>query len=707
MILTRLKSIFITIFLIALAGCIRETYNFDNLSKEAQLSPTWVIPAMHGDVSLSDLVTDGDTIIFDEDNFVRIIYRIDSIINFEMEDYYDLDDMISFSETYRLGRMNISSFGGALNYSLDRISRSLSPALRAQLIALDGSSSVFPSFPVTLLQESAYSVFPGFEYATLDEGYIDISVKNNLTAPIENISIVIFNTSGHIPVGDPAIISLINPGQTGIASINLANSTIQNSLTAAVTISSPGTANPVYIDLSGSNIEVTVAARDLWVQSGRIVVPPQKISALGDDGTDTVEFDPGNGIELALLNLNSGNISYVISSKTGLSSGVSLTLPTALKAGNAVNANVSVDPGVTVTGNISVDNTVFDLGTISSQPYNLLPVEHVIMVSSNGSIIDFSSRDEVKIDLRLSEPDFDFIRGYFGQETRSFGPDTIDSGISDLLNNTTGELSVVNPAIKINYSNSFSLPVEVEILAEGYKIPEIFRIDPDPFIISFPDAPDERIADGFIIIDKTNSDLPEMISMPPYMTVFRGIAKTNPQGNNGRRDNYIFGDSRITGSLELNVPLELRMNNLQFADTVENFLKTDDTDDDISFSPEDFEYMNINIYAENGFPAGVSVSLILYDSEARINRSVIQAENVLKAAPVDDYGRVTMPAVSTTIIEISEEFRDLVDQSDNIIFKFTLNTSGGGIKNVKIYSDYRIEFTAGLVFKHDLKYKPD
>lgn len=703
----KVSRILIPVFLIALAGCIKETYDFNKLSKEAHLSPTWVVPAIRGDVSLDDLVRQGDTVIFGEDNFVRIIFRKDSVIDLKMTDYYDLTDMISFSETYQLGRMNISSFGGDINYTLDRISQRLSPSLRAQFIALDGTNSVFPSIPVTLLQESAYSLFSNFEYATLDEGYIDISVRNNLTAPIENISVALFNTSGHVPLGDPATISFISPGETGMASIDLANSTIMNSLTASVTISSPGTTTPVFIDLNGSNIEISVSARDLWVRSGRIVVPPQNISALGDDGTDTVEFDPGDGIELAFISINSGNISYTISSKTELSSDVSISLPATLKDDNPVSQHVFVNPNVVVQGNFPVNNSVFDLSTISSQPYNMMPVDHIITVSSNGQIVDFSSDDEVQIDLRFLDPDFDYVRGYFGQETETFGPDTIDPDIGDIISKITGGLYLSGPALRLNYSNSFSIPVQVELQAEGYKASETTDLSLDPFNIIFPEAPDERDIKGTFIIDKSNSKLPELISMPPYMAVFRGTAKMNPDGNTGNRDNYIFGDSRIIGSLEMDIPLELRMKNLQFADTVDNFLRVHDAPDNNVIDPDDFEFLNINLRAENGFPAGVSVSLILYDSEAGINRSIITAGDILKPAPVDNNGRVTSPVVSATIIEIKREFWDSVDQSDNIIFTFTVNTTGDGMKDVKIYSDYRIAFTAGLVIKPDLKFNPD
>lgn len=704
MIIIRKISIFI--FLIAVSACIRETYDLDKLSKQVHLSPTWVVPAIKGDVSLSDLVEPDDTIIFVEDNFVRIVFREDSFIDLRMEDYYDLNDMVAFSESYQLGRVNLNSFAGSITYSLDRITQMLNPTVRAQFVSLNGTTSNFPAFPLTILQEGTYSLFPNFETATFDEGYIDVSVRNNLTAPLENISVALFNTAGHIPVGNTVEIPLINPGHTGVASIDLANSTVMNSLTALVTTGSPGTTTPVYIDLGGSSIDIAITARDLWVRSGRIVVPPQSISSLGGDGVDTIEFDPGRDIEIAYISMKSGDISYSIRSGTELSSDVSITLPTTMKNGSPITNIISVNPDASVTGGFPVNNSVFDLATIADNPYNRIPVEHEITVSSNGRIINFSSLDEVHIELKFLDPDFDYVKGYFGQEMRSFGPKTFDPEISDIINKISGDLHISNPTLTFNYSNSFSIPVEVDLEATGYRSDESTEHGLGIVNLKYPVAPGERDISGSFVIDKNNSSLPALISMPPHMIILRGTARMNPAGNNGSHDNYIFGNSRLSGSLDVDIPLELRMNNLQFTDTVDNFLRLDETGDN-PVDPDDFEFMKISVYAENGFPAGVSLSLILYDSELRINRSTVTADDVLKPAPVDDSGRVTTPAESDVTIEIPREFWDSVDQSDKIILVFSMNTTWSGSKDVKIYSDYRIRFSAGLVVKPDLKFKAD
>jgi len=351
-----------------------------------------------------------------------------------------------------------------------------------------------------------------------------------------------------------------------------------------------------------------------------------------------------------------------------------------------------------------VDNSIIDLSTISTQPYNLLPVEQNITISSNGNMVNFNSTDEVTVTLELLNPDFDYVKGFFGQETEYIEPDTLDLDIKDILRKISGDFLLSSPSVKLNYSNSFALPVEVDLLATGFKADETLDLGMDPFTLSYPAAPDERDITGVFTIDKTNSTLPELVSMPPEIIRFSGSAKMNPQGNTGSRDNYVFGDSRFIGSLEIEIPMELRMTSLQFADTVDNFLQIEDSEDGNPVDPDDFEFLRIDINAENGFPVGVSLSIILYDSVAGVNRSTVDAENILEPAPVDNNGRVTNPVECNTSIEITREFWDSVDLSDKIIFKFTMNTTDNGSKDVKIYSDYKINFNASLVLKPDLKF---
>jgi len=322
-------------------------------------------------------------------------------------------------------------------------------------------------------------------------------------------------------------------------------------------------------------------------------------------------------------------------------------------------------------------------------------------------MIDFSSTDELELNLKLLNTNFNYAKGYFGQKTESFDPDTLDLGIKDILKKISGDFLISSPSIKLNYANSFAVPVEINLQATGYRAAETVDLGLAPFSLSYPAAPGERDKEDVFIINKNNSSLSPLVSMPPEIVRFSGSAKMNPLGNTGSRDNYIFGNSRFLGSLEVEIPLEFRMNNLQFTDTVDNFMQEEENSEDNPVNPEDFEFLRIDIKAENGFPLGVSLSMMLYDSVANVNRSTIEAENILEPAPVDNNGHVTGPTECSTSIKITRDFWNWVNKADKIIFMFTMNTTADGSKDVKIYSDYKINFKASLVLKPDIKFNLD
>jgi hypothetical protein len=243
----------------------------------------------------------------------------------------------------------------------------------------------------------------------------------------------------------------------------------------------------------------------------------------------------------------------------------------------------------------------------------------------------------------------------------------------------------------------------VTLDAKGYKKADVVSLGMTPVTLDYPAGPTERTKTAFFSIDKTNSQLPALVSMPPEKIIFSGNAKMNPLGNTGAMNNYLYGNSRFTGNLEVDVPLEFRLNDLQFADTVKNFMK-DKNSGNNAFNPEDFDFLRIDLTAENGFPVGVSLTMILYNSGTHEHMFTVDGTDILKAAPVDAAGKVTAPASSSTSILVPKDFWTKINDADGIIFKFSMKTSFDGAQDVKIYSDYKINFTAALVLKPNIKF---
>lgn len=310
-------------------------------------------------------------------------------------------------------------------------------------------------------------------------------------------------------------------------------------------------------------------------------------------------------------------------------------------------------------------------------------------------------RDSV-VDLKLS----DFSKGTLIQKTAIISPDSYDLKIKDVLSHITGHFLISNPSIKFNYTNSFTDSIKIDLNVVGKGKDTTINLNLAPFPLEKPNIPVQQEIKASYVIDKTNSyNLPQLISLPPETIDYSGSAKMTSLVKSGETGNNIIGPDHLLGSLEIDIPLDLRMSNLQFADTIDNFLKDKNSGNDDPLKPEDFQLLRINISAKNGFPLGVSMKMSLYDSLTKANINTVNANDILEPAPVGSDGKATGQTETSTSIEFTKEFFSSVNKADKVIFSFTLNSTGNGLQDVKIYSDYRINFKASLVVKPDINLK--
>ena len=326
------------------------------------------------------------------------------------------------------------------------------------------------------------------------------------------------------------------------------------------------------------------------------------------------------------------------------------------------------------------------------------------------SVLDFvmadfiisKSTDEFKPEYS-AQPDpnqfntaFDYVKA-LGQMSAVIGPETIDFDIKDILNHITGTIGVSNPSIKIDYVNSFTNPIDLDLDVSGFREDKIVDLNLAPVPLLYPVAPTDPEVTASFKIDKSNSSLPELMSMLPEKISVSGSAVMNIM-----QDTYLPASARLIGSLEVEVPMEFHINNLQFTDTIENFMIEEDSGNDNPIKPENFDLLRIDIDAINGFPIGAGISMSLYNPLTQTIINTVDATDILNPAQVDGNGKVTTPTESATSIEFTKEFFNEINNAAQIIFTFKLNSTDNGSKDVKIYSDYMINFKAALVLKPDI-----
>jgi hypothetical protein len=319
------------------------------------------------------------------------------------------------------------------------------------------------------------------------------------------------------------------------------------------------------------------------------------------------------------------------------------------------------------------------------------------IVFDQNKLVTFVFKRESIIDLQLS----DFTKGTV-VKTAVIDPGTFDLDIHDVLSHISGDFKVISPSIKFSYTNAFPDSVKINLKASASRNKTTLNLNLLPFGLVKPNLPAQPAASAVYMIDKNNSNISDLISLPPEIINYSGTVTLTSSTKSDSGESNALTPPHLTGSLEIDIPMELKINNLQFTDTVDNFIKNDKPSLNDPADPANFDLLRVNLSAKNGFPLGVSVRMSLYDSAAKTIKSTVDAVGILTPAPVDSNGKVTGVSESTAVIEFTQSFFSNVNKTDKIIFRFTLNSTGNGAQDVKIYSDYRLNFSAALVVKPDI-----
>jgi len=320
-----------------------------------------------------------------------------------------------------------------------------------------------------------------------------------------------------------------------------------------------------------------------------------------------------------------------------------------------------------------------------------------VVFDQNKLVILVFKKDSV-VDLKLS----DFTKATI-QKTATIDPSSYDLNLGDVLNHISGTVKFFNPSIKFNYTNSFHDPIKISLNVSATGKSGTKTLSLAPFTLSKPNLPVQQEITASYVIDTTNSNLPSLISLLPETINYSGTAVITSIVKGSGSENYAIGANRLTGSLEIDVPMDLSLNNLQFKDTVNNFIKNNKGDNPLD--PADFQLLRIDVSAKNGFPLGATLKMSLYDSSTKTEKSTVEATKRLDPAPVDGNGKASSVTETTTSFEFTSVFFSNVNKADKIIFTVILNTTGTPPQEVKIYSDYRINFNAALVVKPDINFK--
>jgi len=361
-----------------------------------------------------DTVTVGDKLKIDpiEKDIVQYASAIDidsSQTTFSIGyDSVGIDDISEFIDA-EIGLIDLNNIGSQntdpISFS-DAMPSSLVDIIEAAITAAGGSAEVIVDTVALVPQQKTIS-FDSFTSATIDSGFIDVKIYNNLFIPLGAPIYVDIKNSIGTELFQLVWNSEIATGDSSTISHNVSGMTLPGDMLVEVSGTSNGSQGEevaiTTADLS-STFTINVSARDFSVSEATAVVPSQTIN-----DTSVITLNPSETIvEQAVM--SHGELDIAVTNNLLLTGNILLNIPSLYyeSIDSTLKLNFSLESGSSSMPTVDLDGWSLLMNFDNqSLDYNYI----IITNDTDPDNISISQTDNVELDLNISDIFFSSVTG--------------------------------------------------------------------------------------------------------------------------------------------------------------------------------------------------------------------------------------------------------------------------------------------------------
>jgi len=377
-------------------------------------------------------------------------------------DSIGLDDISDLIDA-EIGLINLHNIGSQNTDPIlfsDAMPSPLVNIIETTINAAGGSAEVIVDTVALIPQQKTIS-FDSFTSATIDSGFIDVKINNNLFIPLGAPIYVDIKNSIGTELFQLIWNSEIAAGDSSTISHNVSGMTLPGSMLVEVSGTSNGSQGEqvtvTTTDLS-STFTINVLARDFNVSSATAVVPSQTI-----EDTSFIAIDPSETIvENAIM--SQGSLDISVTNNLLLTGDILLNIPSLYYE--------SIDS--TLKLSFLLESGSFSLPTVDLNGWSLVMdfdnqiLDYNYIINTNDTepnSISISQTDNVELDLNISEIFFSSVTGQIESQTvEQLGDINIES------ESRIQSASILNGQLNLNVDNSIGGSANVHL-----SVPELIR----------------------------------------------------------------------------------------------------------------------------------------------------------------------------------------------------------------------------------------
>lgn len=331
--------------------------------------------------------------------------------------------------------------------------------------------------------------------------------------------------------------------------------------------------------------------------------------------------------------------------------------------------------GLQIFNDVSMDLT--QSGNPAAPPYNNLSL--TLSVTPDPSI---PTGTPVTIGFGLDSTVIGTVSGYFGQRPVNLPNGNVNLNLGSISEFTSG-FTLTDPRLKFIMNNGMGISMGLNMDLDGVNSDgAITALNPPPFNVAQPTVPGTSVVSEFEL-NNGNSNIVSFLDALPTNLIYSGGLRLNPN-NTGQTPNFLSDQDKLSVGMEIDLPMELRTQDLRFSDEFE-----------MALSDQEFiELLVLRFESVNGFPLDMTVKLSFLDSLGGVTDSVVMP--ILDAAEVDANGRAIQPVTNVLDVTLTERQINTLATAPSWRITGRVATPDLGQTAVRLYADYTLEISMSL-----------
>jgi len=538
-----------------------------------------------------------------------------------------------------------------------------------------------------------------FETATLDSGFLDISIANNL--PV-NVKLVVFELTNAGDNSQVAYDSFSNIPMNGSVTkrIDLKDKTVTKQLKGSIKRLTTEASNGTVLIDANKGVDLKLTVSQLRPRYAIAAFPSQNV----------IEQDEGltvfmGGAEVKYFKAKAGNLKIHLVSTIQEDMTMYFEIPSATKNGVVLSSVVKLPaakPGGSSTRDEYFDLTNYLIDFRGKNPnvkdtVNTFHQILIVRLDSSGRKVAIGLKDSIRLDYRMESLIPDYAIGYMGQSLTQTGD---QKAPFDLFKGLNGDFKFKDFKVSLVVKNGIGADGRVKINSlkgENIFTKNALALNATPLnndiLITSPPFVRDAYTESEIVLDAGNSNIKQFMENLPQMLDYNLDMEVNPNGNVSLYKDFVFDNSRVDIFLKVEAPASFSMGEFTLRDTQGIDLKTMG---DVSR----IKSAKMDVRIRNTFPLGAKLQMNLLDDQLNYIEAldIDPQDQIIDACEVDAKG-YPLDAVETVFtLGLGKEKMAALKSAKFIAITTTLVGSG---KMMKIYDVSSISVSTTVDFEYE------